>query len=43
MAEEKHEGFPAPGTFVIVMVFFVLFILFYYLNWKWLSMIWNIG
>ncbi len=43
MAEEKHEGFPAPGTFVIGMIFLVLFVLFYFLNWKWLSMIWNVG
>ena len=43
MAEEKHNSFPAPGTFVIGMVFLTLFILFYFLNWKWLSMIWILG
>ncbi|MEK6689839.1 MAG: hypothetical protein AAB257_06220 [Nitrospinota bacterium] len=42
MAEE-HEKFPAPGSFVIGIIFLTMFILFYFLNWKWLSMVWNIG
>lgn len=41
--EEKHEAFPAPGTFIIILIFLVTFVLFYFLNWKWLSMVWNIG
>ena len=41
--EEKHEAFPAAGTFVIILIFFAAFVLFYFLNWKWLSMVWNIG
>lgn len=41
--EERHEDFPAPGTGVIIIIFFVAFIMFYFLNWKWLSMVWNIG
>jgi len=43
MAEERHEDFPAPGTGIIIIIFFVAFIMFYFLNWKWLSMVWNIG
>ena len=42
--EGKHEDdFPAPGSFVIIMIFLAMFVLFYFLNWKWLSMVWNIG
>ncbi len=40
---EDEKGFPAPGTFVISLIFLVVFILFYFFNWMWLSLIWNIG
>lgn len=43
MAEEKHEDYPAPGSGVIGIIFFVAFVMFYFLNWKWLSMVWKIG
>lgn len=43
MEEERHESFPAPGSLVIIAIFFILFVLFYFLNWKWLSMVWNVG
>jgi hypothetical protein len=43
MAEERHEDFPAPGVMVLIIIFFVSFVMFYFLNWKWLSMVWNIG
>ena len=33
----------APGTIVLVFVFLAVFILYYFANWKVLSMIWKIG
>ena len=33
----------APGTVVLVFVFLAVFILYYFTNWKILSMIWKIG
>jgi cytochrome c oxidase subunit 1 len=29
-----------PGTVVLVMVFFTCFVLYYFVNWKYLSEIW---
>ena len=41
-AETAHrEG--APGTVILVFVFLGVFILYYFTNWKILSMIWKIG
>lgn len=42
MAEEEKK-FIAPGSFVIGVVFMIMFVLFYFLNWKWLSMAWEVG
>jgi cytochrome c oxidase subunit 1 len=39
---EDHVGFPAPGTFVLALIFLVIFSIFYFLNWKWLSMVWEV-
>jgi cytochrome c oxidase subunit 1 len=36
-----HAG--APGTVVLVFVFLAVFILYYFTNWKVLSMIWKMG
>jgi cytochrome c oxidase subunit 1 len=36
-------GFAAPGTFVFAMVFLVSFVLYYFVNWKYLSQVWLIG
>ncbi len=33
-------GFAAPGTFIFAMVFLVAFVLYYFVNWKYLSQIW---
>ena len=33
-------GFAAPGTFVFAMVFLVSFVLYYFVNWKYLSQLW---
>ncbi|HEX2391165.1 MAG TPA: cbb3-type cytochrome c oxidase subunit I [Casimicrobiaceae bacterium] len=33
-------GFVAPGTFMLAMVFLVAFVLYYFVNWKYLSTVW---
>ena len=33
-------GFVAPGTFAFAMVFLVSFVLYYFVNWKYLSTVW---
>ncbi len=34
-------GFAAPGTFTLAMVFLVAFVLYYFINWKYLSQVWG--
>ncbi len=41
MAEE--EEYKPRGTLVLVLIFFVIFVLFYILNWIWLSGVWRMG
>lgn len=36
-------GFAAPGTFVMAMVFLVAFVLYYFINWKYLAQTWGIS
>jgi len=36
-------GFAAPGTFVMAMVFLVSFVLYYFINWKYLSQVWGLS
>jgi cytochrome c oxidase subunit 1 len=36
-------GFAAPGTFALAMVFLVAFILYYFINWKYLSQLWGLS
>jgi len=36
-------GFTAPGTFVLAMVFLVAFILYYFINWKYLAQLWGMS
>jgi len=38
----KPEEHPK-GSFVLVMIFFVVFMALYLLNWKFLSEIWIVG
>ncbi len=37
------SGFVAPGTFVLAMVFLVAFVLYYFINWKYLSTLWGLS
>ena len=41
MAENKN-GFEAPGTFVMAVIFLAVFIIYYVLNWKWLTAVWPV-
>jgi cytochrome c oxidase subunit 1 len=36
-------GFAAPGTFMLAMVFLVAFVLYYFINWKYLSTLWGLS
>ncbi|HEY8709611.1 MAG TPA: cbb3-type cytochrome c oxidase subunit I [Burkholderiaceae bacterium] len=36
-------GFAAPGTFVLAMVFLTAFVLYYFINWKYLSQVWGLS
>jgi cytochrome c oxidase subunit I len=36
-------GFVAPGTFALALVFLVAFILYYFVNWKYLSTLWPLS
>ena len=37
------SGFAAPGTFVLAMVFLTAFVLYYFINWKYLSTLWGLS
>ncbi len=36
-------GFVAPGTFVLAIIFLVSFVLYYFVNWKYLSTVWPLS
>src|SRR5690606_27166666 len=36
-------GFVAPGTFALAMVFLTAFVLYYFINWKYLSTLWGLN
>ncbi len=36
-------GFAAPGTFMLAMLFLVAFILYYFINWKYLGQLWGLA
>lgn len=38
---EEHER--TPGTLILVSVFLAAFIIYYFVNWKLLSVLWRIG
>lgn len=43
MAGKNEHEFEAPGSFVLIMTFFAVFVLVYLLNWKYLSDLWPIN
>ncbi|MFA7504361.1 MAG: cbb3-type cytochrome c oxidase subunit I [Burkholderiaceae bacterium] len=36
-------GFAAPGTFVLALIFLAAFVLYYFINWKYLSTLWGMS
>jgi len=40
---EKTGGFGEPGTFILALIFLVAFIIYYFLNWKWLASVWPVS
>lgn len=42
-APEHHVGGQTPGTFVLVIVFLLAFVVYYFVNWKLLSFVWRVG
>ncbi|MCC6710568.1 MAG: cbb3-type cytochrome c oxidase subunit I [Gammaproteobacteria bacterium] len=36
-------GFAAPGTFALARVFLISFVLYYFINWKYLSTLWGLS
>lgn len=42
VVRKVHEG-GTPGTMVLVAVFLAVFVLYYYTNWKALSLVWKVG
>ena len=36
-------GISVPGTLVLALVFLTTFILYYFVNWKYLSQVWGLG
>ena len=43
LEEEHHKGFEAPGTFMLAMLLLVTFVVYYFINWKYLASVWSLG
>jgi cytochrome c oxidase subunit 1 len=39
----QSAGFAAPGTFTLALVFLGSFVLYYFINWKYLSQVWGLS
>ena len=37
------SGMTAPGSFVLALIFLVAFVLYYFINWKYLSQLWGLS
>ena len=37
------SGFTVPGTFVLALIFLATFVLYYFVNWKYLSTVWGLS
>ena len=37
------ESLKIPGTTMLVAIFFIAFVLYYFVNWKYLSELWPLG
>jgi cytochrome c oxidase subunit 1 len=44
LEDEGHTaGFEAPGTFGLAMLLLVTFVIYYFINWKYLASVWPLG
>jgi len=45
LSVEQHGsgGFEAPGTFALAMLLLVSFVIYYFINWKYLASVWPLG
>jgi len=45
LSVEEHGsgGFEAPGTFALAMLLLVSFVVYYFINWKYLASVWPLG
>ncbi len=45
LSVEEHgsSGFEAPGTFALAMLLLVSFVIYYFINWKYLASVWPLG
>jgi len=43
LEEHGSSGFEAPGTFALAMVLLISFVVYYFINWKYLSSVWPLG
>ncbi len=41
--EHGSSGFEAPGTFILAMLLLVCFVVYYFINWDYLSSVWPMG
>lgn len=41
--EHGSGGFHAPGTFILAMILMVCFVVYYFINWDYLSSVWPMG
>ena len=39
----SSSGFTVPGTFVLALIFLATFVLYYFVNWKYLSTVWGLS
>jgi cytochrome c oxidase subunit 1 len=37
------SGLVAPGSFVLALIFLAAFVLYYFINWKYLSQLWGLS
>ncbi|MFC1602502.1 cbb3-type cytochrome c oxidase subunit I [Pseudomonadota bacterium] len=42
-SHHDHSEFEAPGTFILAMVLLVSFVVYYFINWKYLSEVWPLS
>ncbi len=40
---KEHKGYEAPGTLILTMIFLLVFMALFFLNWKWLAATWFVN